>query len=66
MNRAANKSAAQWEAIVAEFSGGTESEREFCSRRDIKLVTLRKWRYHFRDQARSDKAPGRQVSLRLI
>jgi hypothetical protein len=43
MNRADNKSAAQWETIVAEFCSSSESEREFCSRRDIKLITLRKW-----------------------
>lgn len=58
MSRAAYKTSAQWEAIVTEFRSGTESECDFCSRRDIKLVTLRKWRYHFRDQAKLGVSPG--------
>jgi len=47
MNRSPRKSAAQWAELVSEYQLGTETEREFCERHAIKLVTLRKWRYHF-------------------
>ena len=48
MKRSPRRSAAQWAELVAEFSGGTENERDFCTRRGLRLATLRKWRYHFR------------------
>jgi len=47
MKRSPRRSAAQWAELVSEYQTGSENEREFCEQRGIKLVTLRKWRYHF-------------------
>jgi len=47
-SRAPHRPASEWQSIIAEFNAGADSEREFCAKRDIKLVTLRKWRYHFK------------------
>ncbi len=43
MRRPTLKSAAHRAELVAEFSQGSESERDFCIRRGIKMATLRKW-----------------------
>ena len=47
MNRSPRRSATQWQELVSEYDAGAENERDFCKRRDLKLVTLRKWRYRF-------------------
>ncbi len=47
MKRSPRKSAAQWAELVSEYQSGSQDEREFCEQRGIKLVTLRKWRYHY-------------------
>ncbi len=67
MKRSPRRSAAQWAELIAEFSGGTESERDFCTRRGLKLATLRKWRYHFqpRSQADADQSTSRFVKVNL-
>ena len=67
MKRSPRRSAAQWAELVAEFSGGTESERDFCTRRGLRLATLRKWRYHFQsgNQADADQSPARFVKVNL-
>ncbi|MFT6301848.1 MAG: hypothetical protein ACI9XK_002021 [Granulosicoccus sp.] len=58
---------AQWEKLVTEFSTGSENEREFCSRLDMKLITLRKWRYHFQSQhnASTNPKPARFVKINV-
>ena len=48
MNRSPRKTATQWAELISEYDKGAESERDFCTRHGIKLVTLRKWRYHFK------------------
>ena len=48
MNRSPRKTSTQWAELIAEYDSGTASERDFCVRHGIKLVTLRKWRYHFK------------------
>ena len=57
MKRTPRKSATQWKALVSEYDAGSESERDFCHRHKLKLVTLRKWRYHF-------KSPKKQRTAR--
>lgn len=54
MKRSPRKSAAQWAELVAKFSQGTESERDFCTRRGIKLATLRKWRSRYNPVKQTD------------
>ena len=46
------RSRAQWEAIIAEFRAGSESERIFCERRGLTLSTFRKQRYRFNARSR--------------
>jgi hypothetical protein len=67
MNRSPRKSADQWAQLVTEFSNGTESERDFCTRLNIKLVTLRKWRYHFqaKHKASTTHTPSGFVKVNL-
>lgn len=67
MKRSLRKSAVQWAELVAEFSSGTESERDFCTRHGLKLATLRKWRYHyqFRNQADAEQSPARFIKVNL-
>jgi hypothetical protein len=67
MNRSSRKSAAQWAELVTQFSNGTESERDFCLRQGIKLVTLRKWRYHYQASRKigSKKMPAGFVKVNL-
>ena len=48
MNRSPRKSAEQWAKLVDEYTNGELSERDFCARHDIKLASLRKWRYQFK------------------
>ena len=48
MKRTPRKSATQWAALVSEYDAGSENEQDFCHRHNLKLVTLRKWRYHFK------------------
>lgn len=55
MKRSVRKSAAQWAELVGEYSAGSESERDFCKRLSIKLVTLRKWRYRFQSNHKPAK-----------
>jgi len=43
---------------VSEYQTGAQNEREFCEQRGIKLVTLRKWRYHFRPPKTSHTSPS--------
>lgn len=57
MKRTPRKSATQWAALVSEYDAGSESEQDFCRRYNLKLVTLRKWRYHF-------KSPKKQRTTR--
>lgn len=52
MARSHRKTATQWASLVSGYDAGTESERDFCHRHDIKLVTLRKWRYHYKSPER--------------
>lgn len=52
MTRSPRKTATQWAELVTEYDSGSESERDFCRRHDIKLVTLRKWRYHYKSPKR--------------
>lgn len=54
MNRAPRKSAAQWATLVSEYDEGSESERDFCIRQGIKLVTFRKWRYHYQSRTQQN------------
>lgn len=67
MKRSPRKSAAQWAELVAEFSQGTESERDFCTRRSIKLATLRKWRsrYNPAKQTGTSQPSARFVKVNL-
>lgn len=65
MNRAPNKSRSQWLELVAEHDNGDESEGEFCARHEIKLNTLRKWRYHFTNEAKA-KANGHSGSASFV
>lgn len=51
MDRSPRKTARQWAKLVSKYSAGTLSEREFCTRHDVKLASLRKWRYHFAAQS---------------
>lgn len=48
MKRSVRKSAAQWAELVSEYQAGSESERDFCTRHDVKLASWRKWRYHYK------------------
>ena len=50
MDRSPRKTAKQWAKLVSKYCAGTLSEREFCVRHDVKLASLRKWRYHFAAQ----------------
>ena len=52
MARSPNKTAAQWQALVDEFLSSGVSEQVFCEQRDIKLNTMRKWRYQFAAELR--------------
>ena len=52
MKKSAYRSSAQWTKLIAEYNAGTESEREFCERYDMKLSLLRKWRYRFKSQSK--------------
>ncbi len=63
MKRSPRKSAARWAELVAEFSQGTESERDFCTRRGIKLATLRKWRSRYDRAKQTDTS---QPSARFV
>lgn len=67
MKRSPRKSAAQWAELVAEFSQGSESERDFCTRRSIKLATLRRWRSRYDPvkQTDADQPPARFVKVNL-
>jgi transposase-like protein len=67
MNRTPRKTAAQWAELVSEYSNGSQSERDFCTRHGIKLVTLRKWRYHYKAQNKIDthQSPARFVKVNL-
>ncbi len=67
MKRSPRRSAAQWAELVAEFSGGTENESDFCTRRGLRLATLRKWRYHFQsaNQADAGQSTARFVKVNL-
>ena len=67
MKRSPRKSAVQWSELVADFSNGTESERDFCTRHGLKLATLRKWRYHYqsRNLAGTEQSPARFVKVNL-
>ena len=67
MKRSPRRSAAQWAELVAEFSSGTESERDFCSRHGLRSATLRKWRYRCEAglQADADQSPARFVKVNL-
>lgn len=56
MDRSPRKTAEQWAKLVSEYCAGTLSEREFCARHDVKLASLRKWRYHF--AAKNPKTPA--------
>ena len=55
MDRAPRKTASQWTQLVSEYDSGSLSERDFCAFHDIKLITLRKWRYRFKNQAKPDE-----------
>ena len=64
MKQSPRRSAAQWAELVAEFSGSTESERDFCTRRGLRFATLRKWRYHFQSaNTGADQSPARLVKV---
>ncbi|MEE9333666.1 MAG: hypothetical protein V3U65_06205 [Granulosicoccaceae bacterium] len=65
MNRAANKSRSQWAELVAQYDNGEEREGDFCARHEIKLNTLRKWRYHFKNEAKA-KAKGQSGSASFV
>ncbi len=43
VQRAERNGAAQWAQIVAEFDSSTDTERSFCERRGLLLVTFHKW-----------------------
>lgn len=67
MKRSSRRSAAQWAELVAEFSRGTENERDFCTRHGLKLATLRKWRYRCEAEhkADADQSAARFVKVNL-
>ena len=66
MKRSPRRSAAQWAELVAQFSRGTENERDFCTRHGLKLATLRKWRYRSgaEHKADADQSPARFVKVK--
>lgn len=45
------RSAEQWRAILAEWSGSGLSQAEFCRRRGFSKVTFNGWKRHFRTAA---------------
>ena len=57
MNRSPRKSAEQWAKLVDEYTNGELSERDFCARHDIKLASLRKWRYQFKSSQKHNCCP---------
>jgi len=63
MKRSPRKSATQWAALVTEYETGSESEIDFCRRHKLKLVTLRKWRYHYKGQ---DEKGSRRPSAAFV
>lgn len=67
MIRSPRKTASQWAELVSEYDTGTESERDFCLRHNIKLATLRKWRYHYKAPTRNrvTKSPAQFVKVNV-
>lgn len=65
MKRSPYKTAKQWAQLISEHNAGTLSEREFCTRHNVKLASLRKWRYHFAAQSpeKSESAPAAFVKV---
>jgi len=62
MNRSPRKSAEQWAQLIDEYTTGEQSEREFCVRHDIKLASLRKWRYHFKSLQKTNNTAAKSSS----
>jgi len=65
MKRTPRKSADQWAALIAEYDAGSENEREFCQRHGFKLVTLRKWRYHFKSPRKQRSTASRSPFVKV-
>ena len=64
MNQISRKSAAQWAELVASYTTGTLSERDFCKHHNVNLASLRKWRYHYKSLEKKQRQDTAFVKIK--